>query len=693
MPRWIGVALAAITLMFSVRPLAQPSARVFSLARESASIKARTVSAEDLVGLHDLGVASISPDGGAAAFEVRTADPVRNTYCIQMFVLRIRGPHVLTKVDDGGELITLKFSNYGLLEYPAGSPLSSTPQWSPDGRSIAYLKRVGGTVQLWQAFADGSGAASIAQSDVDIVSFSWMPRSNLLVFASRPGLKKFGDDVQNEGLRGFLYDDRFAPSITRQPMPREIPLTYKVVDRGDGSIREATAEEATFIKPLPPSSISNADLWASLLGDRTAWSTRPSSPRGQSRLLATVGGKSFSCDDAACRSGIFGLWWSADGDEVRFLRREGWARSQTAFYRWNPHNQRPSRLWVTDNVVENCSPADDDLICNFEAPTIPRRLVRLSGRSGVLRTLFDANPQLSAINLQPARRLHWRNNLGLEVFGDLVLPRDYQAGRRYPLLIVGYVSRGFLRGGVGDEYPIQLFADNGYAVLSFNRPIDFGDIAASGNLEQDLKAGLTDWADRRSVNSALEAGIDLVLGMGVADPNRIGLTGLSDGSSTVQWALINSSRYAAASVSSLNGQSSYLAVSGPARAAIFRRRGLLGITDRGAAESWRQASLESGAETVNLPILVQTSDDELVGGLESYQALKELRRPVEMHVFPQEHHIKWQPVHRLAVYRRNLQWFDFWMSGKDDPDPVDPGQYVRWRSLKRDQVQLARRAP
>src|SRR3546814_10333253 len=53
-----------------------------------------------------------------------------------------------------------------------------------------------------------------------------------------------------------------------------------------------------------------------------------------------------------------------------------------------------------------------------------------------------------------------------------------------------------------------------------------------------------------------------------------------------------------------------------------------------------------------------------------------------MYVFPGELHNKWQPAHRLAVYTRNIDWFDFWLRGYVDPDPSKSEQYERWRALR-----------
>jgi hypothetical protein len=55
---------------------------------------------------------------------------------------------------------------------------------------------------------------------------------------------------------------------------------------------------------------------------------------------------------------------------------------------------------------------------------------------------------------------------------------------------------------------------------------------------------------------------------------------------------------------------------------------------------------------------------------------------VEQIVYADEGHVKTQPRNRLEIYRRNAQWFDFWLAGREDADPVDKTQYERWRALR-----------
>ena len=69
--------------------------------------------------------------------------------------------------------------------------------------------------------------------------------------------------------------------------------------------------------------------------------------------------------------------------------------------------------------------------------------------------------------------------------------------------------------------------------------------------------------------------------------------------------------------------------------------------------------------------------------LETFDALREHGQPVEMYVFAGEHHNKWQPRHRAAIYQRNLDWFSYWLQGRVDADPARAEQYRRWKAMQR----------
>jgi len=388
----------------------------------------------------------------------------------------------------------------------------------------------------------------------------------------------------------------------------------------------------------------------------------------------------MTCAYAACRQSISQIWWSRRG-ALRFMRREGWDHEATAIYEWQPGKGRPRRLFVTNDLLASCIPADDGVICLREGSIRPRHIARIALPSGQETTIFDPNPEFRSLQLGKVERLHWRNANGFDVFGDLVLPAGYQPGKRYPLIVVQYESRGFLRGGTGDDYPIQLFAAHGFAVLSFDRPVDYGTTVGAKTLAEAQWANDKDFADRRSVQSALASGIRLLETRGIVDPARIGITGLSDGASTGQYALINSGLFTAAAFSSCCWDSSLAISVGPGAMPTFADRYPSVLSDDDPV--WAPVSIARNASRLDVPMLFQISDGELLSALTGYTALRDHHQPADMYVYPGEYHVKWQPAHRLAIYRRSLAWFQFWL-GSDGPIDASREELERWDTLRRE---------
>src|SRR5262249_38238384 len=101
---------------------------------------------------------------------------------------------------------------------------------------------------------------------------------------------------------------------------------------------------------------------------------------------------------------------------------------------------------------------------------------------------------------------------------------------------------------------------------------------------------------------------------------------------------------------------------------------------------WKQAALIPNAKELDVPLLAQVADEEFIHGIDTYALLRIYKKPIELIVYSDEHHIKWQPAHRAALYARNVDWLDFWVLGKEDPDPAKAAQYQRWRKLREERV-------
>lgn len=686
-----GMALVAAALLGAGAASASPDCADLMPPASAKPQFLRALVPEDLVRLRDIGpvdpgqqyggLFSLSPDGTRAAFQVRRADAVRNGFCLAMIIVDLQPGGTATVVDRGGDFMRLRFDFRGKASFPSGFADPITPRWSPDGKWIVFRRRDEGVVQLWRALADGSGSQAITASVDDIDDFRISADGRSIVYATTPGLGKARAAIDREALSGFHYDNRFAPSASNRPFP-PVPIARvaTVLDVPSGATRPATPAEATLLGQTSMQEGSWTEM-GSASGSR-AWLQVPSPTlyRSRGRLAVTIAGRTLSCGAAACADASY-PWWV--GGKVRFVRREGWANGATAIYEWSPGNHGPRRLYRTEDLFLSCAPDDDGLVCLREGSLQPRRLERLDPVTGRRDILFDPNPEFSRLTLGRVERLRSRNSFGLESFADLVLPVGYAPGRRYPLVVVQYTSRGFLRGGTGDDYPVQAFANRGFAVLSIDKPRQVGLLSTTDYLEAD-RINLKDFADRRSVLEAVEAPVRVAIERGIADPSRVGITGLSDGASTAGFALLHSKLFSAFAMSSCCWDTNLAMRVGPGAAPEFHFIGFPKATDESEAAKafWRAIAISPNAGRIRAPILVQVPDDELLSALQSFTALRELKRPIDMFVFPDEHHVKWQPAHRLAVYTRAIDWFDFWLNGIRAPGRKD--EIAHWDALRRE---------
>jgi len=279
------------------------------------------------------------------------------------------------------------------------------------------------------------------------------------------------------------------------------------------------------------------------------------------------------------------------------------------------------------------------------------------------------------LKLGTVTRIHFANKYGVHFFSDLVLPSGYERGKRYPLVITTYRSDYFLRGGVGDEYPIQSFAANGLAVLSFDCGVDRN--FKSG----DFSNAILHWD---SPESGLKAAIAELDQMGIIDPSRVGITGLSRGAEIVHYGISHSDLFRAAIASDDSDARSpfFFYLAGRVWRNAFAEWGLAGWPEGSSSPRWHRLSASLNVDKIHTPLLVNASDSEYVGGLDEFNSLEVLHKPVEMFVYTNELHIKNQPKHRYEIYERNVDWMRFWLQDYESPEPSKREQYERWHHLR-----------
>lgn len=200
--------------------------------------------------------------------------------------------------------------------------------------------------------------------------------------------------------------------------------------------------------------------------------------------------------------------------------------------------------------------------------------------------------------------------------------------------------------------------------------------------EADMRnGGRGDWADRRQVLSSLEIAINRAVATEAVDPDRIGISGFSDGAGTVQFAMVNSKRFRAASMGSCcEDMASFALAPGPGFADRLRAKGYR-FFDSEMEEFWRPMSLVLNADDIDVPLLLQIGDSEYEAALDVVEAWSHQGKGIELYVFPDGTHIKSYPAHRRALYERNVEWFEFWLASKRNCDSERDAQYKRWLAM------------
>jgi dipeptidyl aminopeptidase/acylaminoacyl peptidase len=315
--------------------------------------------------------------------------------------------------------------------------------------------------------------------------------------------------------------------------------------------------------------------------------------------------------------------------------------------------------------------------CIHEDNTLPDEIALVNVSTGEIRTLVNVNPEFQNLQLSPAQRIDVSDKRGERFWGHVVLPLGYEPGKRYPLIIATYRDYdGFLRGGVGDEYPIQVFAANGFAVLNFDA------ISRTRNTKPgDFDRTMLLW---QAPVEAMEAAVAKLSEMGTIDSSRVGIAGLSFGATLVDYGISHTTLFRAA-IDSGGGSWDpimYYVAGDEFRTGSMSRWQNLESPDGSSLPRWQKLSTALNASRVHAALLINAADAEYIHDMQMVTTLRDLKKPIEMFIYVDERHIKNQPKHRHTIYERNVDWFNFWLRDKEDPDPAKAEQYKRWRELR-----------
>lgn len=637
---------------------------------------------EELVEVTDLSGIAASPDGALVAFRTDRASIGRNTYLLSWHLADLRTGSV-RQIGAGGEPIV---ADPGVL-------VAEPPIWSPDGRWIYYRALRSGEVQIWRSAVDGSESSAVTAEDGDILSMELSRDRRGIVYRVGPPRREIEQAELEEYDAGILIDEHveLAQNLFRGAILNGRHATQRLTGqwfaRGGLLWSRASHERELDFATLaasppgpegtpPPRTSPGAaapDLVARSQDGHVAGATWDGDA-GQLTVTRTgrIGGV-ISCGAPACRTErIVWLAWRPDHDEIVFATADR-AHAQR-LHLWDIRTNRVRPVATSNGLLNGgrtasapCAIAALQAVCVAASPNSPPRLETVDLRSGARRALFDPNAELRSRRWPQAERLEWRSADGREFTGTLFAPRSRTGP--LPLFINYYRCEGFLRGGVGDEWPFVSLAQSGIASVCVNATRMTGPQDGVGQYRAALEG--------------IRALIDVLAGRGVIDRARVGMGGLSFGSEVTMWAVMHSDLVAAASVASPQFEPAnywFNGVRGRDHHQLLRQVWGLGAPEE-TPDQWRLLSPALNVERIRAPLLLQLPEQESRYAIELYARLSNSTSPTELHAFPDEAHIKMQPRHRLAVYRRNLDWFRFWLQGYQEDDLRRAEQYRRWRAL------------
>lgn len=249
--------------------------------------------------------------------------------------------------------------------------------------------------------------------------------------------------------------------------------------------------------------------------------------------------------------------------------------------------------------------------------------------------------------------------------GVLTLPANYEPGRRYPMVVSqyelqsDYLHKFFVPYSHDSHMTVNpsLYASNGYLVLRPDIPPDSG----------------------RPGTDALEcvtAAVNKVLGLGYADPKRLGLIGFSFGGYRTTFIVTQTSLFAAAV--SGGGWTDLVSADLGSPGRIETAQFAMGpLWD--APDIWQSQSPSYGISRLTTPLLLYKGDRDVSVGdqpLMFYKAAYRLGKPVVMLEYPQGGHGIGNPQDRLDFRIRVQQFFDHHLKGAPAPRWLSDG--VPW---------------
>ena len=585
-------------------------------------------------------------------------------------------------------------SSMQLTSSPKGE---GSPRWLDDGRITFSSNRDG--KNGWYVISPAGGeAVRLFQDEKAPANGTLSPDMKHVIFAEQPDRadkKEWEDKVKKKDdgyyaekrlqfTQVFNYDaaakkkrqltsgqhDHQSPSIS--PDGKWIAYTS---NRSGTTVRDANWSDNSDIFIIPADSGAARQLTNNPGPDNGAvWSPdgrwiaySSSDHRNNSanqmdvKVVAASGGEPLNLTRDLDFS-VGGIEWSADGKSIYFSTAEGLT---SKLYKVAPSGGKPVALeFGKDFVYSNASTSKDGTKWLVTGGTLDEpSIVYLADPDGKKpRRILAEHNRISEYAVGRSEAITWKGADNWDIEGVLTYPVGYQAGRKYPLILQvhggphGRFSANFNQGA-------QIWANRGYAVLMGNPR------GSSGRTFEFSNANTNDWGGKDFVD--IMKGVDHVISLGVADPEKLAIMGGSYGGFMTFWTITQTDRFKAAIGHA--GISDWFSFFGQTDIPNLLEFGFGGLPSASKATYEKWSPIEFAAN-VKTPLLITHGENDLRVPIpqadQYYRLLKKLGKTVEFLRYPREGHGIAEPMHRLHLDAEQEKWFAEYVLKRPPVRPV-----------------------